>query len=139
MISETSEKSGQAVSTRAPRPRNTLLAPGAPPRTSSSTGINPFRSGVQATRQPLIEAAFTARGNWLVSTSYESGFRSSGPAMAVRVSAASATVRAIGPATPRVSQASVRGYDGIRPGVVRRPTTPQNAAGVLREPPRSEP
>ncbi len=99
MMSGTSEKSGQAGSTRAPRLRNTLTASWATRRTSSSTGISPSRSGVQATRQPLIDGAFTARVNWLASTSYESGTRSSGPAMTESVRATSATVRAIGPMT----------------------------------------
>ena len=31
------------------------------------------------------------------------------------------------------------GHTGTRPGVVRNPITPQNAAGVRSEPPRSEP
>src|SRR5262245_45876979 len=53
--------------------------------------------------------------------------------------ATSATVRAIGPATLRVSQTSARGYDGMRPGVVRKPTTPLKAAGTRSDPPRSEP
>src|SRR5262249_59479368 len=55
------------------------------------------------------------------------------------MSATSDTVRAIGPDTASESHASSRGYTGTRPGVVRNPTTPQNAAGVRREPPRSEP
>src|SRR3990172_2854526 len=53
--------------------------------------------------------------------------------------AVSATVRAMGPETERESQASSRGYAGTSPGVVRKPTTPQKAAGVLSEPSRSEP
>src|SRR5262249_15325940 len=96
---------------------------------------SPWRSGVQATRQPLIEGAFTARVNSLASTSYESGARSSEPAMAETMKATSATVRAIGPTTPRESQISVRGWDGTRPGVVRKPTPPQEAAGPPTRPP----
>src|SRR5688572_33447320 len=53
--------------------------------------------------------------------------------------AVSPTVRAIGPVTESESQASTEGYSGTSPGVVRNPTTPQNAAGVRSEPPRSEP
>src|SRR5262249_23274330 len=34
---------------------------------------------------------------------------------------------------------NVRGCDGTSPGVVRKPTTPQKAAGTRRELPRSEP
>src|SRR5262245_17348676 len=53
--------------------------------------------------------------------------------------ATSATVRAMGPSTEYVSQASADGCRGIRPGVVRKPTTPQNEAGPRSEPPRSVP
>jgi len=53
--------------------------------------------------------------------------------------AASPTVRDSGPLTLSVSHASARGCVGTSPGVVRKPTTPQKAAGVRSEPPRSEP
>src|SRR5262252_8055536 len=59
--------------------------------------------------------------------------------MAESMRATSATVRAMGPATPRVSHASARGCVGTSPGVVRNPTTPQKAAGVRSQTPRSEP
>src|SRR5262249_31615695 len=54
-------------------------------------------------------------------------------------SAVSATVRAMGPSTEYESHASTEGYRGINPGVVRKPITPQNAAGPRSEPPRSVP
>src|SRR5204863_679815 len=44
-----------------------------------------------------------------------------------------------GPATLIESQARSVGYTGTRPGVVRKPTTPQKAAGVRSDPPRSVP
>src|SRR5262245_65504961 len=53
--------------------------------------------------------------------------------------ATSPTVRAIGPVTLIESQARVFGYWGTSPGLVRNPTTPQNEAGVRREPPVSDP
>src|SRR3990172_8563849 len=53
--------------------------------------------------------------------------------------AVSATVRAIGPETPQGSQATGVGQTGTGRGGVGKPTTPQKAAGTLREPPRSEP
>src|SRR5919109_396137 len=59
--------------------------------------------------------------------------------MVERVSATSATVRAIGPCTLHGSQPSTVGCTGTQPGEVRKPTTPQNAAGRRSEPPRSEP
>src|SRR5207247_10328434 len=37
------------------------------------------------------------------------------------------------------AHASRAGQTGTSPGVVRKPTTPQNAAGIRSEPPRSEP
>src|SRR2546428_5394645 len=67
------------------------------------------------------------------------GTRGSRPAIAVSISAVSPTVRAIGPSTLYVSQAVGRGHIGTQPGEVRKPTTPQNAAGSRSEPPRSEP
>src|SRR3972149_10382132 len=59
--------------------------------------------------------------------------------MAESISAVSATVRAIGPWTLHGSHASVVGQTGTRPGEVRKPTTPQKAAGIRSEPPRSGP
>src|SRR5574342_810255 len=67
------------------------------------------------------------------------GARSSGPATTESMSATSPTVRAMGPVTESESQASSSGYFGTRPGEVRKPTTPQKAAGVLSDPPRSDP
>src|SRR5215469_10977844 len=51
----------------------------------------------------------------------------------------SGTVRAIGPATDRLFQPSPRRSLATRPGVGRKPTMPQNAAGLRNEPPVSEP
>ena len=58
--------------------------------------------------------------------------------MAESSSAESGTFRAIGPSTGRpTSRAAVLG--GHRPGLGRKPTTPQKAAGLRSEPPMSEP
>jgi hypothetical protein len=51
----------------------------------------------------------------------------------------SATVRAIGPSTGRLDQPSPRLSDGTSPGVGRKPTMPQNAAGFRNDPPVSDP
>ena len=51
----------------------------------------------------------------------------------------SGTVRAIGPSTGRLLQPTPRLSLGTRPGVGRKPTMPQNAAGLRSEPPVSEP
>ena len=59
--------------------------------------------------------------------------------MASSISAASATLRAMGPLTERVSKGKSEGPLATRPGLGRRPTTPQKLAGVRSEPPRSEP
>ena len=48
-------------------------------------------------------------------------------------------MRAIGPLTEVVSHRLSVGQDGTRPSEGRRPTTPQNDAGLRREPPMSEP
>src|SRR6266404_3482983 len=59
--------------------------------------------------------------------------------MAERNRATSCTVRAIGPTTLRLLQASLEGTRGMRPGDVRKPTTEQKLAGLRSEPPRSLP
>src|SRR5262249_4217741 len=66
------------------------------------------------------------------------GSRSSGPASTWSSSAASRTVRAIGPMT-EPPQKSVVGKRGTSPLVVFRPKTPHQDAGVRIEPPPSEP
>ena len=52
---------------------------------------------------------------------------------------ASDTFLAIGPSCEICSQAMLRLLLAINPGEGRNPTTPQNAAGFLTEPPVSEP
>ena len=64
--------------------------------------------------------------------------RRSGPAITLSISAASATVRVIGPAWESVSVAD-GGKIGTVPKVGFSPNTPQNAAGILIEPAPSEP
>jgi hypothetical protein len=66
-MSWSSVKSGEAAFTLAPSDRKTFDASSATFATSASTGIRPFRSGVHATRQPLIAGALTARRNSPVS------------------------------------------------------------------------
>ena len=67
------------------------------------------------------------------------GARGSGPAIAESSSAASSTVRAIGPIDHSVSHASVIGRLGTRPGVGRNPTTLQKLPGLRSDDPRSDP
>ena len=68
-----------------------------------------------------------------------SGSRGSGPAMAANISAASATVRAIGPSTERPLQPEAFGTRGTRPCDGLKPTTPLQAAGWRIEAARSLP
>src|SRR4051794_13012787 len=66
------------------------------------------------------------------------GSPTTGPAITSRTSAASRTVRAIGPLTTRAPQASYEaGASGTRPRVGFRPTTPHHELGTGREPPPS--
>ncbi len=62
-----------------------------------------------------------------------------GPATACSISATSSAVRAIGPVTCSVSQTQSVGCVGTRPTDGRRPTSPQNDAGMRSDPPRSVP
>src|SRR5918997_366245 len=59
--------------------------------------------------------------------------------MAESSSAVSGTFRAIGPSTGRQDQPSARFSEGTSPALGRKPTMPQKAAGLRREPPVSEP
>src|SRR5579863_724830 len=67
------------------------------------------------------------------------GSRASSLVMAESSSAASATVRPIGPSTESGFQPLALFSLGTRPGVGRNPTMPQNAAGLRKDPPVSEP
>ena len=68
-----------------------------------------------------------------------SGSRESGPARTESSSAASATVRAMGPLWARAAQMSAVGQNGTRPSEGLKPNTPQKAAGIRIEPAPSEP
>jgi hypothetical protein len=98
----------------------------------------PPRSGAHATRRP---ASDSGRGPANAAGSSDSaiGTRGSGPASTDSCSATSATVRPIGPCTDSCDHAIAAGQVGTRPGVGRRPTTLQNAAGLRSEPPMSLP
>src|SRR5262245_58193211 len=96
----------------------------------------PPRPRHQATRTPLNSLPSGPRnlaGSW----STERGLRGSAPEIALRNSATSATVRAIGPLT----ESGDHELDSLatRPGEGRRPTTLQNAGGLRSEPPVSLP
>src|SRR5262249_54972340 len=67
------------------------------------------------------------------------GTRGSGPATTERRRARSPTLRAIGPVGAVGSQKLSGGQVGARPREGRRPTTPQNGAGVGRGAPMSGP
>src|SRR5262245_56521189 len=69
----------------------------------------------------------------------EIGDLASGPAITESRNATSRTVRASGPSTGSVFQASITGCDGTRPGEGRKPTTLQKLAGFLSDPPKSLP
>src|SRR5204863_7613638 len=71
------------------------------------------------------------------SSSIDRGLRGSGPAIALKKSATSATLRASGPDTDSGDQ--VCPSVGTRPGDGRKPTTLQNEAGLRSDPPVSLP
>src|SRR2546421_219512 len=89
-------------------------------------------------RTPL-NSRTSGAANRLPDSSIEIGDRASGPAIAARKNATSATLRAIGPSTARLPQPIAAGHDGTRPGEGRNPTTLQKFAGFLSDPPRSLP
>ena len=100
---------GDAVRTRAPSVRKTRVASSATRSTSGSTGIRPAEVGRPRHAPPPNRGPPDRARKVRVSTAYESGARSSGPAITESMSAMSATVRAIGPVTDSESQASSRG------------------------------
>ena len=67
------------------------------------------------------------------------GEHSLGPAIVCSISATSSAVRAIGPVTCSVSHTQSVGCVGTNPTDGRNPMTPQNAAGMRSDPPRSVP
>src|SRR6516225_6321946 len=106
-------------------------------RTFNSKGTPP-RSLNHATRTPLKLRA-SGRPNTDPGSSIESGERASGPAMALRTKARSATERPRHPDVLRVDHANAALGSGTRPTVGRNPTTLQNAAGLRSDPPVSLP
>src|SRR5204863_6217173 len=91
------------------------------------------------TRMLRLGPAFTVVTKSRPPLGCPSGERSLAPAIAWSISATSSAVRAIGPVTCRVSHAQSVGCVGTSPMDGRRPTTPQNEAGMRSEPPRSVP
>src|SRR5688572_9245033 len=102
---------------------------------SSSKGMPPS-SFHQAMRVPLKLRASGARKR-APSSAIDSGLFGSGPAIALRNRARSATDRAIGPDTD--SGDHELESEGTRPGDGRKPTMLQNAAGLRSDPPVSLP
>src|ERR1700676_3219530 len=120
-----------------PRLSNALRCALTAERILKSKGMPP-RSLNQATRTPLkLRSRFPAKRE--PGSVMEMGQRESGPAITLNNSAASATVLAIGPATPNVDHAFPMAEFGTRPGAVRKPITLQNAAGFRKDPPLSLP
>src|ERR1035438_2592507 len=120
-----------------PRFSNTLRCASTAVRILESKGKPPISLN-QATRTPLkLRSRFPAKRD--PGSVMEMGQRGSGPAITLSNSAASATVLASGPATPKVAQAFPTAECGTRPGAVRKPITLQNAAGFRNDPPLSLP
>ena len=99
---------------------------------------SPPRSRLQATRTPLKSRPSSPRKR-SPDSAIATGERRSGPAITLSISAASATVRAIGPGTCRVPHGASVGHGGTRPTAPRSPTTLQKLAGLRSEPPVSLP
>ena len=135
-MSFTSLKSGQPASTRAPSERKTRARLPRRARPRASTGMRPPRSGVHAMRQPLTDGAVTAAREL------------------ARVDGVGERRAVVGPGhhgehqrgvgdrarhrpghADRVPAERSRMMRARGPGVVRKPTTPQNAAGMRSEPP----
>ena len=135
-----SVKSGLARSVRAPSRPSVRTASSQIAATSGSTGSRPSRSGVNATRHRRSTASRTAAAYAGDIDVVRQRIAVVGPGASPTASARSR--RRCGPSArsrSRPSNGSAAGSCGTSPAVVRKPTTPQNAAGVRSEPPRSEP
>src|SRR5437899_8648561 len=106
-------------------------------RTRGSNG-SPPRSLNHATRTPL-KLRSSGRAKCSPGSLIESGAPVSGPTIVLSTNARSATERARHPDVLSVDHANAAFGFGTRPMEGRKPTTLQNAAGLRREPPVSEP
>src|SRR6516165_6356247 len=131
------EKSGSACSTMHPSDSNALRCPSTTARTRESKGTPP-RSLNHATRTPL-KLRSSGRAKRSPCSLMESGAPGSGPAIVLSASVRSATERPRQPEVLSVDHPNVALGLGTRPAEGRKPTTLQNAAGLRREPPVSEP
>src|SRR6185503_10583749 len=136
--SSASLKSGAVSSTMQPSDWSTARAGSSARVTLASTGNAPPRSGLHATRA-FLKSRASGRAKTLPGSACVVGERGSGPVIAESNSAASSTVRAIGPSDHNVSHAFGNGQLGTRPGVGRKTTTLQKLAGLRSDEPRSEP
>src|SRR3990172_10728170 len=128
---------GAASSTSHPSSANRFAARSQIAATSGSTGAN-RRSADHATRNPLIPGLrSTSARNDPGYAGTLNGSSGSWYAITSSASAASATVRVIGPRCVIVDQPP--GLRGTRPYVAFSPNTPQIDAGMRIEPPPSLP
>ena len=125
--------SGVATSHRAKRWRNRAILAPKVARTARAVGAKP-KSSVAATRRLARSHSPTAVTPPRFNMSLESS-----PLIAASSMTTSGTVRAIGPSTRSPDAPIPRLSSGTNPGVGRKPTTPQKAAGLRSEPPVSEP
>src|SRR3984893_4332126 len=131
------EKSGSACSTMHPSDSNVTRCASMMVRTRASKGAPP-RSLNQATRTPL-KLRPSGRAKSSPGSLMESGACESGPAIVLSANASSPTVRPRQPEVLSVDHASPALGAGTSPIDGLKPTTLQNAAGLRREPPVSEP
>src|SRR5215213_6736570 len=104
--------------------------------TSGSTGVMP-RSAENATRAGIQPERAAARK--LPVLGRDRGSAAFSPVIASSSRAVSSTVRPIGPFTLRRRSIFAPGLLATRPGLGRRPTTPQKLAGLRKLPARSDP
>ena len=103
--------------------------------TAGSTG-SPPRSRLQPIRSPRTSPSHSANESARRPTAGRADRARAAPTAAAPTSS---TVRAIGPSTGSGFHGSPGPASGITPGEGRRPTSPQNAAGLRTLAPRSDP
>mmetsp|Transcript_8977 Transcript_8977/g.25035 ORF Transcript_8977/g.25035 Transcript_8977/m.25035 type:complete len:278 (-) Transcript_8977:369-1202(-) len=145
-------RSAKGTSRSAAQRSLTVPLPGPSPASNSAdlrhkaatSGFTWTPKSENATRRdvPLVWAPRIATTSHASSCAHGAKSHPAEPDMASRKRPTSRTQRPIGPLTPwRPSKGpeGVAPSRGTTPGETRKPTTPQKAAGVRKEPPRSEP
>lgn len=134
------DMSGSSASHRAKTPDTAAMRARNTRRMLGATGAKPRSDEISTRSEDRSTGRRTASASpaW-PSSGLAMGSRLSALAMALSSKAVSATSRPIGPCTDSTDQPWWRRSEATSPGLGRKPTTPDQAAGLRSDPPVSEP